>query len=258
MRRLLIGLFAILLASCAGTKPPNVCKNKEYAETMKDKAAADFQAENYYTALDDILAAKKCIPKDPEVYYWLGRIYYARAEKGKARENFRQAVTLNPAYPEAHEFLGIMSLEEGRYEDAIADFQVAANDDQFRMAYESWNNIGWAYMQQGRFAEAEKAFSRSLALNPRFCVAHSNLGEMRAKQKNYAAAQNEYAKAIEQCPSYARVHRLLGIEYSRQGKVSQACREFQLSLKNSVPESEDAKAAKGYLQVLNCKTGAGQ
>ena len=258
MKRIIILVAVVMLGACANLKTKDVCKNKDYAKTMKSKVDDELSRENTYGALADILEVKKCFPKDPEVYYYLGVIYYERADKNKAIENLKQAIALNPEYPEAQKFLGMILLQENKLEEALSHFKVAANNDSYREAYIAWNNIGWIYMQQGKLADAENALKRSLALNPNFCFAHSNLGELRARQKDYAAAMAGYLKAIQDCPALARAHRLLGLEYNRQGKVIQACTEFDLAIKNSTADSDDAKSSSGYYQVLNCASKLGQ
>jgi Tfp pilus assembly protein PilF len=258
MKKIIIIMAVIMLGACATFKTKNFCKNKDYAKNMKLKVDDELSRKNTYGALEDILAVKKCFPKDPEVFYYLGMIYFERAEKDKAIDNLHQAITLNPQYPEAHEFLGMILLQDNKPDEALTHFKVAANNDRYRQAYEAWNNMGWIYMQQGKLADAETALKRSLALNPNFCFAHSNLGELRAKQKDYDTAIAEYQKAIQACPALARVHRLLGLEYNRQGKVTEACAEFDLAIKNSTADSDDAKSANGYYQVLNCASKLGQ
>jgi tetratricopeptide (TPR) repeat protein len=225
---------------------------------MKDKAIADFFRQDYYAALDSIMSVKKCAPKDPEVYYWLGKIYYARSEKEKAKENFEQAIQLRPGYPEAYVALADQLLEEGRYDDAIKNYMVAAQNEQYRGAYLAWNNMGYIYMQQGKYPEAGNALQHSINLNRNFCWTYSNLGELQSKQKKYADAYINYVKAIQLCPKLARGHRLLGLEYNRQGKINRACQEFFLAVKNSDPQSEDGKSAGEYMRLLNCYDKAGK
>jgi len=258
MRKIIAGLAVLIIAACATTPTQNLCHNQEYLKTMKDKAIADFFREDLYTALDDIMSVKKCGSKDPEVYYWLGRIYYARSEKEKAKENFKQAIQLKPGYPEAQVSLADQFLEEGRYDDAIKNYMVAALNEQYRGAYLAWNNMGYIYMQQGKYPEAEDALQRSLNLNRNCCWTYSNLGELQSKQKKYAEAYVNYVKAIQLCPRLARGHRLLGLEYNRQGKISKACQEFSQAVKNSDPQSEDGKSAGEYLRLLNCSLEPGK
>ncbi len=251
-RRWLVIVLIVLGLACSTKQEKDPCKNKEYPKIMKDKTRVDFAREDYYTALEDILEVKRCTPKDPEVYYWLGRIYLARQEKDKAKDNFQIAVKLRSDYPEAHMALGILALEEKDYETAITHFKIAAENELFREAHIAWNNLGWVYLQMGREKEAEQALERSLVLNPNFCMTYCNLGELRSRQKRYQEAEENYKKALELCPELARAHRLLGLEYNRQGKIQKACQEFELAVKYAQKESEEAKLAQQYFELLRC------
>jgi len=254
MRKTLVIMLILALVSCAGTTEKNPCKNPEYAKVMKEKARADISRNDFYAALEDTLSAKKCNPKDPEVYYLLGQIYWKWQERDKAKENFTQAIKYNPDYPEAYLALGDMFLQENNLDSALLNYQKAANDDRFPEAFLAWNNIGWIYLQQDRLADAEQALMRSISRAPNFCVAYCNLGEIRSKQKRYEEAIKELKKAIQLCPNLARAHRLLGLEYNRMGKTREACAEFELARKNADPESDEAKSATQYLKLLNCPT----
>ena len=245
-------VFGIVILGC-DKKETDPCKNEEYPKVMKDKTIADFNRGDLYTALTDINEVKRCSPRDPEVYYWLCRIYIARQEKGKAKENCEIALKYRTDYPEANMALGMMLLEEGKYPEALESFKKAAKDDLYREAYIAWNNIGYIYIQMDKFAEAEEALHRSIILSPYpySCLAESNLGELRSRQKRYSEAIKGYQKAIELCPDLARAHRLLGLEYNRQGRIKDACREFELTLKYALG-GEEAKSAGEYFKLLNC------
>jgi len=259
MRKLMVGLVIFLMASIASSAVmKNPCKNKEYPKVMKQKTEADFSKNDYYLALDDILAVKKCDPKDPEVYYWLGRIYQARLEMGKAEENFLQAVQLNKNYSQVYMALGNLYLKQNKNERALENYQKAAGDDTYRDAYIAWNNIGWIYMLRDNLVDAEQAFLKSLAFQPGFCAAFCNMGELRAKQKRYAEAIIQFQKSSSLCPDYSRPHRLLGLEYNREGKVAEACSEFELARKIAPADSDDGINAVKYLKILNCPEQPGK
>ena len=237
-----------------GKRETDPCKNKEYPKIMKDKTVADFNRGDLYSALLDINEAKRCSPRDPEVYYWLCRIYIARMEKEKAKDNCEIALKYRADYPEANMAMGMMLLEEGKYLEALEYFKKAASNDLYLEAYLAWNNIGYIYLQMDKFKEAEEALQRSITLSPHpySCLAYCNLGELRSRQKRYQEAVKEYKKSIELCPEFARPHRLLGLEYNRQGKLKDACREFELTLKYAPAGGEEAKSAEQYLKLLNC------
>ena len=70
-----------------------------------------------------------------------------------AMELFGKALKLNPDYPEAHNDLGIVLVQQGRIDEGIAHFREAIrlNPEYRRMAH---YNLGRALAMQGRVDEA--------------------------------------------------------------------------------------------------------
>ena len=244
--------MVLMVFGCATEREKDPCGNPEYIKISKQQAQEAFSRADYYEALADILEAKRCNPKDPEVYYWLGQIYWRRVELDKAKENFSEAIKLNPKYSEAYSMLGDLFMQQNNYDAALENYKKAAGDDLYKDAFYAENNMGWIYFQQGQLAEAEQAYTRALVLNPNFCPAYASLGELRSKQKQYGEAQSQYQKALALCPKLARAHNLLGMEYSRQGKTKDACMEFGLALKTAPAEGKESKDAAEHLKFSNC------
>ena len=254
MRKSWIGIIIFSVISCANAKEKDPCKNPEYAKVKKEQVQMDVHRNDLYAALNNLLEAKRCNPKDPEVYYWLSKIYLFRQEIGKSKENIELAIQYNPKYSDANLLRGDIYLVENNLEEALKSYQKASSDDLFREAYIAWNDIGWIFLLQDKLPEAENALNRSMALNSGFCNPHTNLGELRSKQKKYPEAVKELQQAIQLCPYLPRAHRLLGLEYNRQGKTKEACSEFNQALRNATPESDEAKSSSQYLKLLNCSS----
>jgi tetratricopeptide (TPR) repeat protein len=68
-----------------------------------------------------------------------------------------------------------------------------------RNAYEK----GQKEVSRGKFADAEKEFTRAVGLYPDFAAAWSMLGEIRRQQTNLAAAKEAYLHAIAVDPQFA-------------------------------------------------------
>jgi superkiller protein 3 len=59
-----------------------------------------------------------------------------------------------------------------------------------------YDGLGYVLAQQGRFADAEGAVRKAIALDPGYSEAHSSLGNILYLQKKYAEAEKAYHKAI--------------------------------------------------------------
>lgn len=239
-----------LAGSCSGRKP-SACRNPEYAEIKKKQAISQLDKGDLYGALEAGLEAEQCAPRDPELHYWLGRIYWKRKQLPKAVEQFNQALSLRKNYPEANQALGMVYLELQRWDDAVAQFRVVTAHELFREPEAAYNNIGWAYLMKGDREQAEQNFKQALQINPNYCPAHCNLGEVQAQKGLNQSAVQSFRRAVGLCPEYGRAHLLLGIELQKQGDTAGACRAFQ-SAAQFWPQTEEGRRAEEYLGLLHC------
>ena len=243
--------LAAFLPGCAERKKPNPCRNPNYVKALKDQAAAYYNKGDYISALKTIKEAESCKAKDSGVYYWMGLIYFRREKYYEAIDSFNKAIAINPKDMESRMAMGFVFLQLERWDEAISQFELAAHDDFFERPWEAYNNLGWAYMQKGDLAMAEVNLNQAIHLNPNYCIAYTNLGELHGKQDGHEKAIANYQKAISLCPNdYARPHLLLALEYGHFNYFGQACVELAKAAKvKDAPES--AKAIE-YMRMYNC------
>jgi tetratricopeptide (TPR) repeat protein len=248
---IVLGLLVLAMAgSCAGKKP-NPCRNPEYAEILKKQAVSALQKGDLYGALESAQKSEACNPRDPEIQYWLGRIYLSRKQVPKAIEYLQRALELRKDYPEANLALAMAYLQLKRWDDAIAQYEIVTKNELFRTPEEAHNGIGTAWLMKGDLDKAAQSFQAALAINPNYCFARSSLGEVEAQKGNSAAAIRDYQRALQSCPDYSRPHLLLGIEWQKQKKLAASCSEFQ-AVQRLSPNSDDARRAAEYAQLLGC------
>lgn len=136
-------------------------------------------------------------------------------EYNKAIEEYLQAVTAKPRYPEAYEDLGVSFYYTGPLETAIRQFQIAIDqyaDSGQPPPFHVYVNYGLALYDSTRYAEAAEAFGRAMELNPSepYLVAHRGFALHNAGQ--FEAAKADYRKYLELAStgSYARpIRRIL-------------------------------------------------
>jgi len=246
-------LAAVLLYACPPKKPgeKNPCKNPDFVAAMTAQAMAFYNMGNYIEALKSAHQAEECKPDDPELYYVIGLIYFKRDKTYESIDAFRKSLDIDPSYTRSMMALGAVYLSLQRYDEAVEQFERAADDDFFERPWEAYNNLGWTYMQKGNLAMAEVNLERALKQNPNYCPAYTNLGELHARKDRTREAIQSYRKAISLCPgSYARPHFLLGIEYGKVGVYDKACRE--LAAAASINNSEEAEKAVEYMRIYDC------
>ncbi len=117
---------------------------------------------------------------------------------------FRRAIAVTTNNDVAHLNLGAALASQGRYDEAIEQFQ-----DALRIRtgwYQIHNNIGMIMDIDQRPAEAVAEFRQAIQLDPRIPAVHNNLGATLVELGQYAEAQKEFAEAERLDPQYAWPH----------------------------------------------------
>ncbi|MFT3986370.1 tetratricopeptide repeat protein [Aestuariivirga sp.] len=81
--------------------------------------------ENFSQAMEDCQKALELMPKSPAGYWCVGNVRAAQRLTHAAVAAFRQALKLNPVYGPALYDRGRMLMQEGKYDQARADFSAA-------------------------------------------------------------------------------------------------------------------------------------
>ncbi len=122
----------------------------------------------------------------------------AHAQKGElaaARDLYAQVLSLDPAHPEAINFMAIAALQAGDTRRSLALLQrgVAANPDDAVLR----KNLGLAYRAAGEPQAALVAFADALRLKPALTAAALNQGALLAELGRNDEAVSAYLQAFE-------------------------------------------------------------
>ncbi|HEV2800551.1 MAG TPA: tetratricopeptide repeat protein [Pyrinomonadaceae bacterium] len=154
---------------------------------------------------------------------------------------YKEAIKLSADAPaderaELHYALGKVYREMERYEDALAEFQTAANSPPAsEIALYANYELGNAYLDVGKYREAIAAYEKTLQFlsegwartDPPLAAEYlpyphysKGLAHLGLKQKEEAAAS--FAKAIELKPNFAEAHFNLGLTLWQLGRKTEA------------------------------------
>jgi Flp pilus assembly protein TadD len=89
-------------------------------------------------------------------------------------------------------------------------------------AAEDYYKSGLLLAEEGREAEAAKAFRQALGIRPDWAEVHSLLGSTLARAGNFAEAEPELRKAVTLKPDYAEGWNFLGEFLKARGKDQEA------------------------------------
>lgn len=143
-----------------------------------------------------------------------------RSQYAEAAHSLLRAIELRHDYAEAHHHLGVVYLEEGRFEDATDHLELATHFAPRLVA--AHLDLGAALIELGRHAAAESACNRALELDPHCAAAQSRLGYLAKARGELEQAVEHYRAAIRFDPTLADVHCQLGFLLYKLGRYEES------------------------------------
>jgi tetratricopeptide (TPR) repeat protein len=135
---------------------------------------------------------------------------------------------------------GLDSLWLGNYDNAVGYFENAANKNPRRA--ETWVQVGYCKVKQGKTQEAIRAYQQALQLKPTDPEIHNKLGDAYYYSGRLREAIDSYTEAARLRPDWAETFYNLAIAYSESGNPSMAATEARTLQKL------DAKLYEKYLR----------
>ena len=148
----------------------------------------------------------------------------------------REALRLNPDYPEARFNLAIALDDQGDATAAIQEYRTLlaglGQSADFRTRRASINaRLGLALARTGRAVEAIPYFRDATRLNPADAMTFVNLGGALLEQGQAPEAQQALEQAVRLDPSAADAHYNLGAAYLLGGRPADAVRAFEAAVR---------------------------
>lgn len=161
--------------------------------------------------------------------YNLGVVLVEAGRVDQGIERFREALRIDPNYPDVHIDLGNALNQRGELDAAIAEFATVVR---LRPDYpEARTAYGNLLRSRGRNADAIAQYHEALRLEPSLASAHNELGNALTSDGRFADAKAEYAAAVHLAPEFAEAHNNLGAALAREGKSQEAVAEFLEALR---------------------------
>jgi tetratricopeptide (TPR) repeat protein len=221
--------------------------------TVFETAAASYGQRQFEEALA-VLIQDAGFPSDASLLNLAGACCIELRRDAEAERYCRCAIDIAPHYANAHNNLGIVFRQSGRFREAeeaflrvldLAPDNACAHTNLGRI-YEALNlhdaalaahrraiecqpelidshaNLGVCLMSLGRFDEAASAFETALSLGPDRAVGHFNLGTALKKLGRFDEAEKAYRRALALDPAHVDTrlnlaHLLLGIGKMEEG-----------------------------------------
>src|SRR5579875_206782 len=252
-------------------------------------------------AVGSLLAAEKLNPKDTQVLLALGRAFHALFDPAQSRDWYQRAIDIAPLNGDAWYGLGVAYLElavradrdtvqRERYQTLGA--QALAHAGELEPDSPGMHALlGDVYRQKGMFQEAEREYSKLLALQPGslaglagLAAAYSGTGQLDAAEatarkalaqaaqdgdinllmgeillakREYRAAEPYLNRGLHARPEeLPRVDAVLGRVYARTGRPKEAMRQLTQGASSDDDGSVYYELARLYQSLGNSKAAA--
>nr|WP_255771789.1 type IV pilus biogenesis/stability protein PilW [Microbulbifer guangxiensis] len=177
--------------------------------------------------------------RNPDAHHGLAMLYQVDGELEVAESHFRKALRYGDDFSMAHTNYGVFLYRQERYEEALEHFEKAASDLTYNRRSYALTNYGRAAVRLGKAEEAERAFTRALALNDNLPQPLLELAEMKYEAGAYAQAKqylDRYSEKHQQVPQSL----WLGIRIEKIFGNRDKERSYALALRNLYPYSAEA------------------
>lgn len=227
-----VAIIAALGAGGAG------CANKDNKTNPYAKAAQrqkdDAEQDDFGTKQEPAVTAT--------THLAAGAVAESQGNTSGAMAQYQQAVTLDPTLADGWFKLATLQARAKQYDRAVASWQgylkQAKNDPA------GYANLGFTLDLAGRSHEAEEAYLRGIAINPKHPACRINYGLQLTKAGRIDDAKAQFGAVL----APAHVHYNIASVYEQQGKTDLARAEYGTALTLN-PHFKEAKTRLAALPV---------
>lgn len=247
-------LLQLALAGCAGTRQPkeDADANVKRARSHFDMAVDHQENGRVELALRELLTAQRLDPESPRIQHALGIAYLQKGKEAEAEQHLKRALELRPDYQDARYNLSTLYMNQGRYDECIAESKRLYDDPTFTAPWRALTNWGWAAYRKGNVEEARRQLSYAHDYNGSYWPTLLNLGILEAEQGNKVAAMRYFQQVLERDPgpsATAEVSYRMAEIYVSLGKRQEAVENLRTAVVKA-PSDPWGKKSEEYLKLL--------
>jgi type IV pilus assembly protein PilF len=251
--------FAIplALAACVRTTNgvPAGADPEKVSKAEFDLAQDEWKHGRVRAAMDHAQKASAADDGHAEAHHFVSILYMALCQLetdcrwNEAEKYARKAVTADVEYRPAKHTLGVILIQQKKFDEAIAILRPLAEDIIYKTPELAWYDLGGAHLEKGEPDHAIDAFTKALALKPSFCWANYRLGLAWEKKGALDKAETELSNAVEPadpaCRNLQDAYEARGRVRERIGRKSLAKRDYELcaQLSTATPAGKTCFAA---------------
>jgi type IV pilus assembly protein PilF len=228
------------------------------ARAQRDLGAMYLQRGETEIAIREYRRALRINGSDAESHFGIAEAYRRKEEYALAEEHFRKALRYDPTLTDARLNLGVVYMDQERWQDAVRENRILLEDPTFLLPERALVNLGWAEYKSGDFAGAEQHFLEAVRSNGRSLEAHLNLGVILYEKGDVVQAATELEQVLEIlkdrppelfAPVEAQTRFRLGQAYIKLGQRERALEHLRVASERG-GAGEWGKRSREYIRVI--------
>lgn len=231
----------VLIAGCVsdGNNKTNRPIDKVRALNLHIQLAQGYiDRGNRESARHHLRKATDLNKNSPEVTETLARLYQLEGEPALAEDAFKKAIKSKKNFTLARNNYGAFLFDVKRYEEALAQFEVAAADLGYVDRASALVNVGRTALLLGKNERAKSALDHASVLDRELADAHIELADINFQGQDYALAKQHLDK-YQSLGQVTPRSLLLGIRLERVFGNKDKEASYLLMLKNRYPYSKE-------------------
>jgi tetratricopeptide (TPR) repeat protein len=201
MKRAFVPLVALALAACSLGRITE--SQRLQAQNAYERGLSQASQGQSALALTSFQEAAALDPRSALYRDGLGLLLLDLGRVDQAIAELTEAVDLDPNRGDSHFHLGTALAEKRRWEDAVTAYRKAINQPSLTTLDLAYQNLGLAHFHLKRYREAEEALRFALSLDPQLQAAYYNLGLVLTANKRTDEAKAVFRRARQIAPDSA-------------------------------------------------------
>lgn len=238
----------LLAAGCATeAKRAEQKGNVDYHYSLGMAALED---NNLQGALVEFRAARKLDRDDPKVLFALGHTAFRLEDYAGAEQAMLGVLKIKPDDGDAINYLGNIYEQQGRLDEAVAQFKKAIAAPTYATPNFAYRNLARVELKLDHPDEAETALKAALLRVPEYFPARADLAKLYMDRKRWAEAVETWRALLDLSPAVADAHYYLALSYLGQADADNARREltaFLAAVDDEHPLAAEARSLLGRL-----------
>lgn len=186
-----LAVLCLALAGCATPSPgpgsggSKAQRPENYRAKVHTELAAQYYTHrNYAVSLQELRIALEADAGYAPAYNMLGLVHGALGEDRQAEDNFRKSISLAGNYSDAYNNYGYFLCQQGRYDQALVQFNAALANPLYTSPEKALANAGYCALLKGDLDESEKYLRRALVRAPGQRLALQGQAELHLRRNN--------------------------------------------------------------------------